>query len=96
MSSSENSDAFKSDSEWQKLLSTHQQPDGGLGGRAGSGACPGCGCAAWLVLALPPPTNPSGSDHLMVFLLEVMGQRIQSIRDGAESREPGLQSLGKY
>lgn len=82
MSSSENSDAFKSHLKWQKLLSTHQQPDGRLGGLAGSGACPGCGCAAWLVPALPTPTNPSGSDHLVVLLWEVMGQRVQSISDG--------------
>lgn len=77
MSSSENSDAFKSDLKWHKLLSTHQQPDGRLGGLAHSGACLGCGSAAWLVPALPPPTNPSGSDHLVVLLLEVMGQRVK-------------------
>lgn len=63
---------------------------------AGSGTCPGCGCAAWLVPAPLPPTDSCGSEHLVVLLLEVMGQKFQGVVNEAESKEPGLQSLEKF
>lgn len=63
---------------------------------AGNGACPGCECAAWLGLSPLLPIDLPGSEHRVVLLLEVMGQKVQGGVNEAESREPRLQSLEEF
>lgn len=76
---------------------THQQPDGGLEGYSWAGVLAQVVGVqlGFCFHGLLQQTHLDQS-HLVVLLVEVMGQRVLDVVDEAESKDQGLQSLEDF